>query len=161
MLNIGPPELLLILVIALVVVGPHRLPDLGRTIGKGLREFRKVQDEVRDMVDVGLDDDLRQTASELKQSASDLRKASDVSSLFRNTPHQARQRAAAAVTGASTPDEVAPATDDTHPNGDIPADRAAEPTPGAQASDHDRASDPDPGQSHEPAPEPDDSPPQG
>jgi Tat protein translocase TatB subunit len=160
MLNIGPPELLLILVIALVVVGPHRLPDLGRTIGKGLREFRKVQDEVRDMVDVGLDDDLRQTASELKQSASDLRKATDVSSLFRNTPHQARQRAAAAVTGATTPDEVTPASDDAHPNGDIPADRAAEPTTTTRSSDQDRTSDQDRGHGQEPAPDPDDSPPQ-
>jgi Tat protein translocase TatB subunit len=47
MLNIGPLELLLILLIALVVVGPRKLPDLGRTIGNGLREFRKAQDEVR------------------------------------------------------------------------------------------------------------------
>ncbi|MEO8476950.1 MAG: twin-arginine translocase TatA/TatE family subunit [Actinomycetota bacterium] len=50
MLNIGPPELLLVLVIALVVVGPNRLPELARTIGRGLSEFRKVQDEVKDMV---------------------------------------------------------------------------------------------------------------
>jgi Tat protein translocase TatB subunit len=104
MLNIGPPELLLIIVIALVVVGPQRLPDLGRTIGRGLRELRKVQDEVRDMVDTGLDDDLKQTANELKQTASDLRKATDVRSAFRNTPHKARARAAAAVQEATTAD---------------------------------------------------------
>ena len=104
MLNIGPPELLLIIVIALVVVGPQRLPDLGRTIGKGLREFRKVQDEVRDMVNTGLDDDLKQTANELKQTASDLRRATDVRSAFRNTPHKARARAAEAVQKATTPD---------------------------------------------------------
>jgi sec-independent protein translocase protein TatA len=54
MLNIGPPELLLIFVIALVIVGPQRLPELGRTVGKGLREFRKMQDEVKDMVKVDL-----------------------------------------------------------------------------------------------------------
>ena len=66
MLNIGPPELLLIIVIALVVVGPQRLPDLGRTIGRGLREFRKVQDEVRDMVDTGMGEDFKQTTAELR-----------------------------------------------------------------------------------------------
>ena len=104
MLNIGPPELLLIIVIALVVVGPQRLPELGRTIGRGLRELRKVQDEVRDMVDTGLDDDLKQTANELKQTASDLRRATDVRSAFRNTPHKARARAAEAVKQATTPD---------------------------------------------------------
>jgi Tat protein translocase TatB subunit len=48
MLNIGPQELILVLIIALVVVGPSRLPELGRTIGRALREFRKVQDEVKD-----------------------------------------------------------------------------------------------------------------
>lgn len=144
MLNIGPPELLLIIVIALVVVGPHRLPELGRTIGRGLREFRKVQDEVRDMVDVGLDDDLRQTASELKQSAADLRKATDVSSLFRSTPQQARQRAAAAVTGATTPDEVEPAEEQVHPNGDVPADRAAEPVPTDEIGQPEAVPEPDP-----------------
>lgn len=47
MLNIGPQELLLILVVALVVVGPQRLPELARSIGKGLRSLRAAQDEVR------------------------------------------------------------------------------------------------------------------
>lgn len=38
--NIGPLELVVILVIALVVLGPKRLPDAGRSLGKGLREFK-------------------------------------------------------------------------------------------------------------------------
>jgi sec-independent protein translocase protein TatA len=57
MLNIGPQELLLILVIALVVVGPGRLPELARSIGKGLREIRRAQDEVRKTVEVSLGPD--------------------------------------------------------------------------------------------------------
>jgi sec-independent protein translocase protein TatB len=56
MLNIGPQELIVILIIALLVVGPQRLPELSRQIGKGLREFRKIQDDVRDMVKLDLDD---------------------------------------------------------------------------------------------------------
>ena len=56
MLNIGTPELLVIIVIALLVVGPERLPALARQIGKGLREFRKMQDDVKDMVKFDLDD---------------------------------------------------------------------------------------------------------
>jgi len=47
MLNIGPQELLIVLIIALVVVGPQRLPELGRSIGKALRELRKIQDDVK------------------------------------------------------------------------------------------------------------------
>jgi TatA/E family protein of Tat protein translocase len=57
MLNIGPQELLLILVVALLVVGPRRLPELGRSLGRGLREIRKAQDEVRKTVQVSLEDD--------------------------------------------------------------------------------------------------------
>jgi len=56
MLNIGPQELLLILVIALIVVGPQRLPTLGRSIGRGLREIRKAQDEVKRTIQVNLDE---------------------------------------------------------------------------------------------------------
>ncbi len=58
MLNIGPQELILVLIIALVVVGPKRLPELGRTIGRGMREFRKMQDDVRDTLKLDLDPDL-------------------------------------------------------------------------------------------------------
>ena len=38
--NIGPLEILIVLIIALVVFGPKRLPELGRSLGKGIREFR-------------------------------------------------------------------------------------------------------------------------
>jgi sec-independent protein translocase protein TatA len=38
--SIGPMELIVVLVIALVVLGPKRLPDAGRSLGRGLREFR-------------------------------------------------------------------------------------------------------------------------
>lgn len=55
MLNIGPQELLVILVVALVVVGPERLPELARTIAKGLRSLRSAQDEVRRTVHEVLD----------------------------------------------------------------------------------------------------------
>ena len=39
--NIGPMELAIVLIIALVIVGPKKLPDLGRSAGKGLREFKE------------------------------------------------------------------------------------------------------------------------
>lgn len=38
--GIGVPEMLIVLVIALVVLGPRRLPDAGRALGRGLREFK-------------------------------------------------------------------------------------------------------------------------
>jgi sec-independent protein translocase protein TatA len=39
--NIGPMELIVVLVIALVVVGPKKLPAMGRSVGKGMREFKE------------------------------------------------------------------------------------------------------------------------
>lgn len=38
--NVGFPELIIVLVIALIVLGPKKLPEVGRSIGKGMREFR-------------------------------------------------------------------------------------------------------------------------
>ena len=38
--NVGPMELVIVLVIALIVLGPKRLPEAGRSIGKGMREFK-------------------------------------------------------------------------------------------------------------------------
>ena len=38
--NIGIPEMLIVLVIALIILGPKKLPDAGRSLGRGLREFK-------------------------------------------------------------------------------------------------------------------------
>lgn len=44
--NIGPGELILLLVIILVIFGPGRLPEIGNAVGKGIREFRKAASDV-------------------------------------------------------------------------------------------------------------------
>ena len=53
MFGIGFQELIIIAVIALLIVGPKKLPDLAKTLGKGFSEFRKATD--------GISDDLKQT----------------------------------------------------------------------------------------------------
>jgi TatA/E family protein of Tat protein translocase len=48
MFGIGFPELLLILAIALIVIGPKRLPDVAKALGRGLGEFKRATDEMKD-----------------------------------------------------------------------------------------------------------------
>jgi Tat protein translocase TatB subunit len=50
MFGIGMPELLVIGVVALLVVGPKKLPEIARALGKGLSEFRKVTEEATDTI---------------------------------------------------------------------------------------------------------------
>lgn len=47
MFGIGFPELLLIMALALIVLGPKRLPDLARALGRGLSEFKRASDELK------------------------------------------------------------------------------------------------------------------
>jgi TatA/E family protein of Tat protein translocase len=44
--NVGPIELIIVLVIALLVVGPRRLPEMGNAVGKTIREFRKASSDI-------------------------------------------------------------------------------------------------------------------
>ncbi len=48
MFNIGLPEMLVILAIALIVFGPNKLPELARAFGKAMREFKKATEEVKE-----------------------------------------------------------------------------------------------------------------
>ena len=48
MFGIGMPELLLILAVALIVLGPKKLPELARALGKGMAEFRRATEELKE-----------------------------------------------------------------------------------------------------------------
>jgi TatA/E family protein of Tat protein translocase len=58
MFGIGLPELLIILVVALIVFGPKKLPDLARSLGKGMAEFKKATDDFKSTIDQDVKVDL-------------------------------------------------------------------------------------------------------
>jgi sec-independent protein translocase protein TatA len=67
--NIGPMELIVVLVIALMVLGPKKLPEVGRSVGRGIREFKSSIG--------GDDDDDRQHAELVAHSIEDVDTSSE------------------------------------------------------------------------------------
>ena len=76
MFGMGMTELIIIMVIALVVIGPSKLPELAKALGKGLAEFRKATQEIKDSLD--LDEDIREIKDDIVDSISGIDKVIDV-----------------------------------------------------------------------------------
>jgi len=68
MWNIGFPELVVIFIIALLVFGPRKLPELGKTLGKGLAEFKKASNDLKRT----WEDEVRAEEEELKKIQRDI-----------------------------------------------------------------------------------------
>jgi sec-independent protein translocase protein TatA len=62
--SIGMPELIIIMVIALIIFGPRKLPELGRSLGKSINEFKKASNELRSTLEeeIRLDEQKEQRA---------------------------------------------------------------------------------------------------
>jgi sec-independent protein translocase protein TatA len=74
--NIGMPEMILIMTVALIVFGPKKLPEIGRTIGKAIREFKKSTEEIKDRFEeqIKMDElkDIRNDFKDIKSNLSDI-----------------------------------------------------------------------------------------
>jgi TatA/E family protein of Tat protein translocase len=73
MFGIGMPEMLLILAIALIVIGPKKLPDLAKSLGRALREFKKATSELKESIE--LDSELKEVKKGFTNSFSDKKDA--------------------------------------------------------------------------------------
>jgi len=70
MFGIGMPEMLLILAIALIVIGPKKLPDLAKSLGRALREFKKATSELKDSLE--FDSELKDVKKSFNDISSDI-----------------------------------------------------------------------------------------
>jgi len=71
MFGIGMPELIIIMVIALVVIGPNKLPDLAKALAKGLAEFKKATQDIKESLKV--DEELNEVKKDIADTVSGLK----------------------------------------------------------------------------------------
>ena len=72
MFGIGMPELLLLLAIALIVVGPKKLPELAKALGRGFAEFKKATNDLKESLDTSTDfTELKQSFDEVQDTVVD------------------------------------------------------------------------------------------
>lgn len=109
MFGIGMPELLLILAVALIVIGPKKLPDLARSLGKAMGEFKRATNDLKQSIEqeTGLDDvrkTVRETNQDIRRSFDSVDTPADASVVSGNAPDE--------TAGPMTPQDV-----DTDPAG--------------------------------------------
>lgn len=78
MFGIGMPELLLLLAIALIVVGPKKLPELARALGRGIAEFKKATNELKESLETNTDfSELKKGFDEIQHTGTEVIVPSD------------------------------------------------------------------------------------
>jgi Tat protein translocase TatB subunit len=125
--TLGGPEVILILVVALIVFGPRRLPEIGKSMGKMLAEFRKASNDFKRTIDDELE------AERVREAQSQLPAAPPV-----DTPHEVAPPESAPVvsTTAESAAAVVPAPEPWRPSYAPPpwTSDAPAPSPGAEPS---------------------------
>ena len=100
---IGVPELIVIFLVALLVFGPRKLPELGKTLGKGLAEFKRASDDLKRTIEDEIEQGKHQV-SEIRDEVSSVRRGVED---FQNTVASAAPVASVAPTAAAAVEEPA------------------------------------------------------
>jgi TatA/E family protein of Tat protein translocase len=72
--SIGMPELILIFVVALLVFGPKKLPELGKSLGRGLAEFKKASDDLKKTIEDEIEQGKKE-AADVKEQVGEVRRS--------------------------------------------------------------------------------------
>ena len=88
MLGIGMQEIIIILIVALIIIGPKKLPDLARALGRAMGEFRRAADDLKDNLDInGMKAEKEKLMREITQNQLNLNKKPEAD----NPPPQAEE----------------------------------------------------------------------
>ena len=86
--SIGMPELIIIFVIALIIFGPRKLPELGRSLGKSLAEFKRASNELRSTLEEEIRLEEQKAAAATPKAGGAARRRQSRPTTLRSRPHQ-------------------------------------------------------------------------
>lgn len=128
---LGLPEVLFILVLALLIFGPKRLPEMGRMLGKGLGEFRRATEDLKRSfnTELSLDDDERRPAPRRPAQLPGRDQAAKAAESQAGKAAEGEKEAAAAPAGTQPRRPLHEVEDASHPAPQAGGEAAAEPEP--------------------------------
>jgi TatA/E family protein of Tat protein translocase len=122
MFGIGMPEMLLILAIALIVIGPKKLPDLAKSLGRALREFKKATSELKESIE--LDSELKEVKKSFTNSITDEESALKSKPEVTDNPKPSDQKVSDLKKAYDKWQQVGAAAEEQKGGSDIPDDGA-------------------------------------
>ena len=113
---IGMPELILIFLVALLVFGPRKLPELGRSLGKGIAEFKRASEDLKRTIEDEIEQGKHQVSAVQDEVASARRQAGELRDTVASTVGASPAAPAPAQVADSTPEAAVPLPGPTQPS---------------------------------------------